>query len=164
MLKYFAGQHLDDQDDSWCLAESRRLGSDYLNDIADDFIFNHDELEAVIDVELTIRFSPRCAGSRYGVCYKRSNGSYDIMINPRLLLFEEVVIAKTVLHELCHIIYFDHSNEFWQLYLKVGGQLAVDLYCCFNVGEDIEKTVRRFGIEPSYVKRSDYWVGVPLTV
>lgn len=49
--------------------------------------------------------------SRWGSC--SSNGS--ISINVGVVCFEQECIDYVVIHELCHLKYMDHSENFWRL-------------------------------------------------
>ena len=53
--------------------------------------------------------------SRWGV-YNRKN--HTITLNSRLIEFDISKIDYVIVHELCHIIYFNHSKDFWNLVNK----------------------------------------------
>ena len=57
----------------------------------------------------------RTMKTRWGV-YNR--GNHTITLNSKLIEFEEEVIDYVIIHELSHIIHFDHSASFWQLVAK----------------------------------------------
>lgn len=53
--------------------------------------------------------------TRWGV-YNRKN--HTITLNSKLIEFDISKIDYVIIHELCHIIHFDHSKEFWNLVSK----------------------------------------------
>ena len=54
----------------------------------------------------------RTMKTRYGV-YNRMN--HTITLNSKLIEFEIEKIDYVIIHELSHIIHFDHSRDFWNL-------------------------------------------------
>ena len=50
-------------------------------------------------------------------------GSYTpqgrVLINLNILMAPPSLIEYVVLHELCHVIYYDHSSEFWKLIRRI---------------------------------------------
>lgn len=74
------------------------------------YIFNHFN-ESVKSPMLKIRNMK----TRWGV-YNRKN--HTITLNSKLIEFDISKIDYVIIHELCHIIYFDHSKEFWNLVSK----------------------------------------------
>ena len=71
------------------------------------YIFNHFK-ENIKSPILKIREMK----TRWGV-YNRKN--HTITLNSRLIEFDIEKIDYVIIHELSHIIYFDHSRNFWQL-------------------------------------------------
>ena len=57
----------------------------------------------------------RTMKTRWGV-YNKKN--HSITLNSKLIEFDIEKIDYVIIHELCHIIYFDHSKSFWQLVEK----------------------------------------------
>ena len=53
--------------------------------------------------------------SRWGSC------SYDnvLTFNSKLVMFREEAIEYVVVHELCHMIYKNHSKEYWDLVCEI---------------------------------------------
>lgn len=49
--------------------------------------------------------------SKWGSC----NSEGTLTFNWRLILFRPSILRYIVIHELCHLVHFDHSPEFWQL-------------------------------------------------
>ena len=52
--------------------------------------------------------------SRFGSCDRQGH----ISLNWRLILAPDWVIDYVIIHELCHLIEFNHSPKFWQLVCK----------------------------------------------
>ena len=50
----------------------------------------------------------------WGTCTSNKN----ITINSELMKFDREVIQYVVLHEICHLKYMNHSNEFWNMVEK----------------------------------------------
>ena len=57
----------------------------------------------------------RSMKTRYGV-YNKKN--HTITLNSKLIEFDIEKIDYVIVHELSHIIHFDHSKEFWDLVSK----------------------------------------------
>ena len=57
------------------------------------------------------RLTFRWQRSRWGSC--SSGGA--ISLNAKLLFFRQDLVDYVILHELCHLRYFDHSPAFWRL-------------------------------------------------
>ncbi len=58
--------------------------------------------------------------SRWGSCSARGN----INLNCRLLLLEADLLEHVILHELCHLVHMNHSQEFKKLLSSVSTQSA----------------------------------------
>lgn len=50
------------------------------------------------------------AKTRWGSCDTKKN----IKLNWRLIMLPEPIISYVIVHELCHILAFNHSKQFWQ--------------------------------------------------
>ena len=74
------------------------------------YIFNHFN-ENIKSPILKIRTMK----TRYGV-YNKKN--HTITLNSKLIEFDIEKIDYVIIHELSHIIHFDHSKEFWNLVSK----------------------------------------------
>lgn len=48
---------------------------------------------------------------RWGSC----NDQGDLMFNWRISMGPSDVLAYIVVHEMCHLIHFNHSRDFWNL-------------------------------------------------
>lgn len=74
------------------------------------YIFNHfnENIKSPIVKIRTMK-------TRWGV-YNKKN--HSITLNSRLIEFNIEKIDYVIVHELCHIIHFDHSKEFWHLVEK----------------------------------------------
>lgn len=49
--------------------------------------------------------------TRWGSCSSKRNLNF----NWRLIMFPEWVMIYVIIHELCHLIYLNHSKEYWKL-------------------------------------------------
>lgn len=76
------------------------------------FVYNYNRF---IEVNKSPILKIRNMKTRWGV-YNRSN--HSITLNSKLIEFEEEVIDYVIIHELSHIIHFDHSASFWTLVSK----------------------------------------------
>ena len=91
--------------DNWLKEETIRVFDDrYV------YIFNHFN-ENIKSPILKIRNMK----SRWGVYNK---GNHTITLNSRLIEFDIEKIDYVIVHELSHIIYFNHSKDFWNLVSK----------------------------------------------
>ena len=57
------------------------------------------------------RFAIRKMKTRWGSCSKTGN----ISLNLHLIKLPEQCIKEVILHELCHLVHFNHSKEFYAL-------------------------------------------------
>ncbi len=53
--------------------------------------------------------------TRWGVCNKRDT---SVTLNSKLIRYEIHEIDYVIVHELSHLVHFDHSKEFWQTVAK----------------------------------------------
>lgn len=72
--------------EKWCAHYARRYGVSYRH--------------------ITIRAQK----SRWGSCSRAGNLSF----NYKIALLPEAVVRYVIVHEICHLIHFDHSRAFWQ--------------------------------------------------
>ncbi len=49
--------------------------------------------------------------TRWGVCNKRDT---SVTINSKLIRYDIYIIDYVIIHELSHLVHFDHSKEFWK--------------------------------------------------
>lgn len=49
--------------------------------------------------------------SRWGSCSTKKNLNFNL----KLICFSQEVIEYVVVHEMCHLIYMNHSKDFWKL-------------------------------------------------
>lgn len=53
--------------------------------------------------------------TRWGVCNRRDD---SITLNTKLLEYDTKYLDYVIIHELSHLVHFDHSKEFWQVVSK----------------------------------------------
>jgi len=91
----------------WYQAETKRIFEERYNYICSLF----DENMRVPTLKI------RKMKSRWGV-YNREN--HNVTLNSHLIEYDIDKIDYVIIHELCHIVHFNHSKEFWTL---------VECYC-----------------------------------
>lgn len=69
------------------------------------------------------KLSLRNQKTRWGSCSYQNN----ISLNIQLMRFPLHLVDYVIIHELCHTVHKNHSNQFWQLVYKVIGD---SLYKC----------------------------------
>ncbi len=57
----------------------------------------------------------RMMKTRWGVCNKKSN---TITLNANLIKYPIECLDYVIVHELAHLVYFDHSQNFWNVVAK----------------------------------------------
>lgn len=57
------------------------------------------------------KVSIRNMRSRWGSCSRRGN----ISLNMQLIKLQENCIRQVIIHEMCHLVYFNHQKEFYAL-------------------------------------------------
>ncbi|MEM9244080.1 MAG: SprT family zinc-dependent metalloprotease [Pseudomonadota bacterium] len=57
------------------------------------------------------KFSLRGQKSRWGSCSEDKN----ISLNYKLIFFPADIVRYVIIHELCHTVHLNHSQQFWQL-------------------------------------------------
>lgn len=86
-----------------------RIGRTVLEEKLLEFIrSNNIELKQKINFELTN------SKVKWGCC----SSNYSISINWRAVMLNEKYINYIIAHEVCHLTYMNHSQEFWQLLSK----------------------------------------------
>ncbi|MBS7020674.1 MAG: DUF45 domain-containing protein [Firmicutes bacterium] len=61
----------------------------------------------------TLKF--RKMKTRWGVCNRRN---HTITLNTRLLEYDTKYLDYVIIHELSHLVHFDHSKAFWEVVSK----------------------------------------------
>lgn len=74
--------------------------------------YNFDKFEESLKIP---KLKIRKMKSRWGV-YNRKN--HSITLNSHLIEYSIEKLDYVIIHELCHIIHFDHSKDFWLLVSK----------------------------------------------
>ncbi len=65
-----------------------------------------------VDVNLRpVKVKIQTATTRWGSCTAKKT----INLNWKLLVFAKILIDYVIIHELCHLQYLNHSNDFWRL-------------------------------------------------
>jgi len=65
-----------------------------------------------LETELSYnRFSLRGQKNRWGSC----GADKSITLNYKLIFLPTDIVRYVIIHELCHTVYLDHSENFWQL-------------------------------------------------
>jgi predicted metal-dependent hydrolase len=62
-----------------------------------------------------VTFKSRYTTSRFGSCNPKKQ---TINFNLHLSNYEEKYLEYVFLHEICHLVHFNHSKEFYQLLMK----------------------------------------------
>lgn len=88
--------------DVWCDLERRRIFQERYEYIYQNFNEN------VLYPKLKIRSMK----TRWGVCNRKSE---TITLNAKLLSYPLECLDYVIVHELCHLVHFDHSKNFWNL-------------------------------------------------
>lgn len=84
----------------------RKEAAELLNEKADEFAASLQVSYAEIRI--------KDQKSRWGSCSSKGNLNF----NWRILMAPEPVCDYVVIHELCHLVYMDHSENFWKLVEK----------------------------------------------
>lgn len=61
------------------------------------------------------RLRMRTMKTRWGVCNKKSD---TITLNTNLIHYPVACLDYVIVHEFCHLVFFDHSKNFWNLVSK----------------------------------------------
>ena len=68
------------------------------------------------------RLSIRSQKTLWGSCNRQKN----ISLNDRLLFLPYEMVRYVLIHELCHTVYFEHSQHFWRLVAGYDSNYAVN--------------------------------------
>lgn len=91
--------------DLWYQKEMKRIFEERL------FFWHRTFEEKLPKVKLKIRNMK----TRWGVCNIRD---YSITLNSRLMEYDLSKLDYVIIHELSHLVYFNHSKDFWNLVSK----------------------------------------------
>lgn len=91
----------DKQLEKWLKKETKKIFAERL-----DYCYNLFE-ENILFPKLKIRSMK----TRWGVCNKRDD---SITLNSKLIRYSLHEIDYVIIHELSHLVHFDHSKEFWE--------------------------------------------------
>ena len=82
-------------------------------------------------------FNVRDAKSKYGSCIPKTK---DLHFSSRLIMLKEEAVDAVIVHELCHIIHPNHSQEFYNLVEKyIPNYFELDKYL-----KNVSKEIRKF--------------------
>lgn len=87
--------------DKWLKKQTRKIFEERL-----EYCYNLFE-EDILFPKLKIRSMK----TRWGVCNKRDD---SVTLNSKLIKYTLDEIDYVIIHELSHLVHFDHSKEFWQ--------------------------------------------------
>ena len=106
------------------LPQSRKNknNNEIINELVSSFYKKIAEKEVSMAMALVTRFvgikpnkyRVKKLKTAWGTCTSNKN----ITINSELMKFDREVIQYVVLHEICHLKYMNHSNEFWNMVEK----------------------------------------------
>lgn len=83
----------------WCKQKAKPLFHSMLQETAEEFGFHYN------------RLSIRAQKTRWGSC----SSSKNINLNCKLLFMPTEIVRYVMIHELCHTIEMNHSQQFWSL-------------------------------------------------
>lgn len=83
----------------WCKKKAKPVFTEMLQQLAEEHGFHYQ------------RLSIRAQKTRWGSCSDKKN----INLNCKLLLMPEDIVKYVMIHELCHTLEMNHSNNFWSL-------------------------------------------------
>lgn len=84
----------------WLKKEMKKIFSERLK-------FNYNQFEENIPLP---KLKIRSMKTRWGVCNKRDT---SITLNSKLIKYSIKEIDYVIIHELSHLVHFDHSKQFW---------------------------------------------------
>lgn len=88
----------------------------YKRQIENIFKQRYEFICGIFDENISIpKLKIRTMKTRWGV-YNKAN--HSITLNSHLIEYDIEKLDYVIIHELSHIIHFDHSKSFWQLVLK----------------------------------------------
>ena len=67
----------------------------------------------------------RCQKTCWGSCSHEGN----ISLNAKLLFYPKKVVQYVMIHELCHTVYMDHSQSFWQMVSSYDSDYKAHIKC-----------------------------------
>lgn len=83
----------------------------YYKKLAEDYLIKRCEFLGKELGLLPVQVKIQTATTRWGSCTSKKS----INLNWKLLVFSKVLIDYVIIHELCHLKYLNHSDDFWNL-------------------------------------------------
>jgi hypothetical protein len=94
--------------DNWYLSKAKAIIKPLAENLFNNFI-KRNKLKVS-----SFQFSFRSMPTRWGSCTAKGK----IIINPELIKAPKLCIEYVIIHELCHLIYHDHTQKFIELQTK----------------------------------------------
>ena len=106
-----------DYDNKIIYAKDERMLNKWYNKIIKDTFTKHyiDIFNKFEEVKLIPKLRIRKMKTRWGV-YNRV--SHTVTLNSELMKYSSSALDYVIVHELSHVIFFDHSKNFWNLVSK----------------------------------------------
>lgn len=106
-----------DYDNKIIYAKDERMLNKWYNKIIKDTFTKHyiDIFDKFEEVKLIPKLRIRKMKTRWGV-YNRV--SHTVTLNSELIKYSSQALDYVIVHELSHVIFFDHSKNFWNLVSK----------------------------------------------
>ena len=106
-----------DYDNKIIYAKDERMLNKWYNKIIKDTFTKHyiDIFNKFEEVKLIPKLRIRKMKTRWGV-YNRV--SHTVTLNSELIKYSSQALDYVIVHELSHVIFFDHSKNFWNLVSK----------------------------------------------
>ena len=100
--------HVKQLVESWYLDKAKTRLNKIALPLFEQFIIRHKL--SIINYQLSIKKMP----TRWGSCTPKGK----IILNPELIKAPRGCIEYVIIHELCHLIYHDHTRKFIELQTK----------------------------------------------
>ena len=112
-IPLFIGQNNSFNDSCVCLKNVKNCKTVLLSALQEKFLALFYSLSRATRI-VANSISFKDYKSRWGCC----SGKNEIIFNYKLLMLSKRLQIYVIIHELCHVIYHDHSKNFWSLVKK----------------------------------------------